>query len=104
MLLSKLDEEKVLIFKLPNFAQCVEFVDEKLHQIVASDGSKANATIITASLGDGNFNLSSLDDGILIENTRDNCSSRNVLNPISLFMFMEMINVKSLFCCKQSFI
>ena len=50
-------------FKWP-FEQCVEFVDEKLHQIVASDGSKANATIITASLGDGNFNLSSLDDDV----------------------------------------
>ena len=42
----------------------MEFVDEKLHQLVASDGSRANATIITASLGDGNYNLSSLDDGM----------------------------------------
>ena len=44
--------------------QCVEFVDEKLHQLVASDGSRANATIITTSLGEGNYNLSSLDDGM----------------------------------------
>ena len=46
--------------------KCVEFVDEKFHQLVSSDGSKANATIITTSvdnIGDGNFNLSSLDDG-----------------------------------------
>ena len=64
-MINRLDEKKVLIFTTQ--IQCVEFVDEKLHQIVASDGSKANATIITASLGDGNFNLSSLDDGILIE-------------------------------------
>ena len=98
LLISKLDEEKVLIFKLPNFAQCVEFVDEKLHQIVASDGSKANATIITASLGDGNFNLSSLDDGILIENPKDCFSSRNVLNAILLSIFMYMFNVRNLFC------
>ena len=48
--------------------QCVEFVDEKLHQLVASDGSRANATIITASLGEGNYNLSSLDDGTKEEN------------------------------------
>ena len=44
----------------------MDFVDEKFHQLVGSDGSKANATIITTSvdgIGDGNFNLSSLDDG-----------------------------------------
>ena len=44
----------------------MDFVDEKFHQLVSSDGSKANATIITTSvdgIGDGNFNLSSLDDG-----------------------------------------
>ena len=56
--------QKILILNYLWNTKCVEFVDEKLHQIVASDGSKANATIITASLGDGNFNLSSLDDGI----------------------------------------
>jgi erythrocyte band 7 integral membrane protein len=44
--------------------KCVEFVDEKLHQLVASDGSRANATIITTSLGEGNYNLSSLDDDV----------------------------------------
>ena len=31
---------------------------------MASDGSRANATIITTSLGEGNYNLSSLDDGM----------------------------------------
>jgi hypothetical protein len=61
----------------------VEFVDEKLHQLVASDGSKANATIITASLGEGNYNLSSLDDGMSAPNPKKMLdlilSSRNVI-------------------------
>ena len=48
----------------------MEFVDEKLHQLVSSDGSKANATIITASLGEGNYNLSSLDDGMSAPNPK----------------------------------
>ena len=49
----------------------MEFVDEKLHQLVASDGSKANATIITASHGEGNYNLSSLDDGMSAPNPKN---------------------------------
>ena len=56
----------VFVLQLCFETKCVDFVDEKFHQLVSSDGSKANATIITTSvdgIGDGNFNLSSLDDG-----------------------------------------